>query len=95
MVMTVLEGEVSEKKVPILLNEYKEAVKQLEPGMVTTYLVHDMKNPKIWRIITVWESKEVLEKMRSLGTPKGILMFRAAGSEPKLSLYEVHAQASK
>lgn len=94
MIMTILEGEVSEAEVSILLKEYREAVQHLEQGMVTTYLVHDMKNPKMWRIITVWESKEVLEKMRSLGTPKGVLLFRAVGSEPKLSLYEVITQAS-
>jgi hypothetical protein len=38
----------------------------------------------------LWTSREALMAMRQQGgTPAGVLMFRAAGAEPSLSVYEV------
>ncbi|MBI3379861.1 hypothetical protein HY029_03850 [Candidatus Gottesmanbacteria bacterium] len=89
MVITILEGEVSEEKASVLINKYKDTIKQIPPEIVDTYLVHDTKNRLLWRIITIWKSKEDLEEMRKKGTPAGVLIFRSAGAEPTLSIYEV------
>ena len=41
-------------------------------------------------IQTWWTSREALTALRSTGTPPaGILMFRAAGAEPTLSVFDV------
>lgn len=88
--MTILQGDVSEEKTTILISNYKNALKQKESGMLKTFLVQDIKTPVVWKIITIWENKEVLEKMRSLGTPKGVLIFRSAGTEPSLSINEIN-----
>jgi len=40
----------------------------------------------------MWESAEALAAMRAGGgTPRGILIFRAAGAEPTVSVLEVVA----
>jgi hypothetical protein len=51
--------------------------------------VTDAADSTRWRIETLWTSREVLTAMRQVGTPAGVLMFRAAGAEPTLSVYDV------
>ncbi len=85
-VMTELEAEVPVGKEAALENAYAEAIQSPEPGMVQTFLV---RKGAIYRIITVWESREVLDAMRGRGVPKGILIFRAAGAEPALNVFEI------
>ncbi len=88
MLMTILEATVTPDKSAILLNQYQETIKHLPPEIVNTYLVKDTKSDT-WRIMTIWKSKEAIEEMRKQGTPEGVLMFRAAGVEPELSIYSV------
>lgn len=87
----MLEARLEAGKEEVLLEAYKRAVRELEPGMVRTYLVRGLSDPEVWRIMTIWQNKEVLEAMRGAGTPKGVLMFREAGAEPTLSVLEVVA----
>ncbi len=88
-VVTILEGIVAPEKANILEEKYTSELKNLPPSIAKTHLVHDLKNPSVWRIITYWNSRKDLEDMRSQGTPAGVLMFRAAGSEPTLTVSEV------
>jgi hypothetical protein len=90
MIVTVLEAHLPPDHAPALLAAYSAARgKPLPPGLVRTELVHDLRDPARWRIQTWWSSREALEAMRSAGTPAGILMFRAAGAEPTLSVFEI------
>ena len=58
--------------------------------MVRTYLLQDVKDQTLWKIVSVWKSREALDEMRNSGeTPTGVLMFRNAGAEPKLSIFNV------
>jgi hypothetical protein len=52
-------------------------------------LQQDDREATRWRIQTWWASRDALEAMRGAGTPAGVLMFRAAGAEPALSIFEV------
>jgi hypothetical protein len=95
MVMTVLEAEVAESNWPKLEAAYAERTRQLPPGLVQTFLVQSTAERPLWRILSVWEGRQALEEMRSSGeTPGGILIFRAAGAEPRLTAFRVarHAQ---
>ena len=89
-IITILEARVSENKWDTLRKAYLAVkVKQLAVMPVQSFLLQMKEDPKLWRIITVWESMEVLQKMRSSGeAPAGILMFREAGAEPTLSIFE-------
>ncbi len=89
MVITQLEARVDAGNEAALIDAYAQEVRSLDPGIVRTYLVHALAEPDLWRIITFWESREALDAMRGQGTPKGVLIFRAAGAEPALSIYNV------
>lgn len=88
--MTIVEGKVKEENWLKLKEAYKKATDNLPIGLIKTFLIQNVKEMAIWRIISIWESRESLEKMRSSGeTPGAILIFRAANSEPEVSIFEV------
>jgi heme-degrading monooxygenase HmoA len=94
MVITNLQAEVAPDKVTILESTYKQAIEHLDTGIIQTYLLQSLRDAAVWQIVTVWESREVLEAMRQTGeTPRGVLIFRAAGAEPTLSIFSVAAHA--
>ena len=94
MVITILEAHVSAEKGPVLQDAYKKGLAQLPPQMVQTFLIQSTSDKTLWRILSVWKSREALDEMRNSGeTPAGILMFRAAGAEPTLSVFDVAARA--
>jgi hypothetical protein len=95
MVITILEAHVPTEKASLLEAAYKQGIVQLDKGIAQTFLTHGFKDPTLWQIITVWQSREALDEMRQSGeTPRGVLMFRAAEAEPALSVMDVAAQAS-
>lgn len=95
MVMTILEARVDRQKWSALEAEYNAAIQKLDAGIVHTYLIHSKSDGDFWRILTLWESREVLEAMRQSGeTPRGVLIFRAADAQPTLTIFDVIAQAA-
>lgn len=90
MVVTFLEAHVEPGKAAVLEQSYHEAIQQLEPGIAQTTLLRCTRDPNLWRIETVWQSREALEAMRGSGqTPRGVLIFQSAGAEPVLSVFAV------
>jgi heme-degrading monooxygenase HmoA len=95
MVMTILEAHVAADKTTMLEAAYKQAIERLDAGIAQTFLVRDSKDSSVWRIVTLWESREALEAMRRSGeTPRGVTIFRTADAEPILSVFDVIAHAS-
>lgn len=91
--MTMLEAHVDPQQWARLETEYRTGIESPEPGMVGTYLAHSSADPAWWRIMTFWSSREALELMRkSVKTPRGVEMFRAAGAAPVLSIFDVVAE---
>jgi len=94
MVVTILETRVAPDKAALLEAAYKQGIERLDAGITQTFLLRGSKDSSVWRIITVWESRDVLEQMRRSGeTPRGVVMFRAADAEPVLSVFDVIAHA--
>lgn len=94
MVITILEAHVGAENWAAFQTDYKNRTTQLPPQMLQTFLLQDVADQTFWRIISVWKSREALDEMRNSGeTPTGVLMFRNAGSEPKLSIFNVPASA--
>lgn len=94
MVITVLEAHVASEKASILKQAFEAGLKELPPQMLQTFLVNSSDDPTLWRGISVWCSRSALMEYRqSVDTPEGILMFRAAGAEPKLSILDVIANS--
>ncbi|MEW6035623.1 MAG: antibiotic biosynthesis monooxygenase [Candidatus Micrarchaeota archaeon] len=92
MVMSILEGDLPPDKAARLEANFAEGAKALEPGMLQTFFI---KNGNKCRIITIWESKDAYTSMKSKGIPKGVLMFRYAGVEASLLVYDVVNSASR
>ena len=89
-VMTILEGWVTQSNWSTLKQGYRLAAQAHDAGLVQSFLVQGARELELWRILTVWESREALDAMRgSVETPRGVLIFRAAGAEPSLSIFEV------
>jgi len=94
MVITVLEAHLALDKVPALQAAYTKGLADLPPQITQTFLLQSTADETLWQIITVWKSRAALDEMRrSVETPAGVLMFRAAGAEPKISVYSVLASA--
>jgi quinol monooxygenase YgiN len=89
MLVTVLEAHVPAEREDDLLEAFAAAGRSARPaGLVRSALLRDARDPARWRIETVWTSRAALDEMRSAGTPAGVLMFRAAGAEPELSVFD-------
>lgn len=89
MVLTILEATLAPERVPDLQDAFRNAAVSVPPGFIRSHLVSSAAEPTRWRIETLWSSRDALAAMRQAGTPAGILMFRAAGAEPSLTLYDV------
>lgn len=91
MVLTILEASVAPDRVGDLERAFRAAAGAVPPGLVRSLLVCAASDRTRWRIETLWTSREALAAMRQAGTPAGVLMFRAAGAEPQLSIFEVQS----
>jgi len=91
MVLTILEATVAPERAADLQAAFRNAGGQVPAGLIRSHLVSAAADATRWRIETLWTSREALAAMRQTGTPAGILMFRAAGAEPSLSIYDVVA----
>ena len=91
MILTILEAHVDGGKEAALQEAYAAVIASntRPPGLLRSQLIRDAVDPGRWRIQTWWESRQALEAMRASGTPAGVLMFRAAGAEPALSIFDV------
>lgn len=93
MVITILEAQVESEQWEAFKRTFEASTMQLPPSIRETYLIqaHDQK---LWRIVTVWRSREALNEMRASGqTPEGVRMFRSVGAEPTLSIFDVIVHA--
>ena len=94
MVVTVVEAHVAEELWAALKDAYTAGATQLVPGIVQTFLVHDLNDSTAWQIMTIWASLEALLAARQPGqTPAAVLMFRAAGAETTHAAFDIIMQA--
>ena len=92
MIMTVLEARVQPDQWDTLQSEYRAIATQLPPQMVRTFLVQGTADRNLWQGISIWRSREALDVYRSsVEVPEGIVVFRKAGADPTLAVFEVAA----
>lgn len=95
MIVTMLEAPVPADRVADLMAAYRQGTESLPPQIVETFLLQ-IDGGDLWRLVTVWGSREELGAYRaSVDTPEGILMFRAAGVEPTLAIFDVAAHDAR
>lgn len=91
MVLTILEAIVAPERTADLQAAFRSAKDEIPAGLIRSHLVTAAGDPQRWRIETLWASREALAVMRQAGTPAGVRMFRAAGAEASLTVYDVVA----
>ena len=90
LIVTILEGHVEVGRAVDLQAAYSDAVAgPFPPGLVSSKLLRSADDSTVWRVQTLWASRDHLEQMRSAGKPKGVQMFEAAGAIPTLTVFEV------
>jgi len=93
VIITMLEARVHEEQVSGLVDSF-DASGELPSAIVESFLIR-VSDSDLWRIVTVWKSREALDEYRtSVDTPGGVLIFRSAGAEPSLTVSEVSAHLS-
>jgi heme-degrading monooxygenase HmoA len=72
---------------------YRQATAKLPHMVISSALVRGDANE--WRIVTVWRSREQLEEYRrSVDTPAAVTIFRNAGAEPDVAVFDVVHEAA-
>ena len=90
MVLTQLDGKVAPEHWDRLKQAFEAAKQPLPAEIYQSYLVQDANEQERWRVVTIWHSQEALRRYRnSIETPEGVLMFRAVGTEPTLTIFDV------
>lgn len=91
MFVTIVEGAVDSTREADLVSAWDE-ITRLPDGLIESFLLRG--NDGTWRIMTVWESEEIVMAMRAAGEPAAPAMFRRAGSDPSVSMWTVEARAA-
>ena len=90
-VMTVVEGKIPRTKTHEFLAMYASVRDQAKPsGWKRSMLLHDTSEEGLYRISTLWDSREALEQMRkNTQVPFAVQIFRTHGAEPNVRVFEV------
>lgn len=90
-IITVVEGQVPSSRAKEFEENFATAKKEsVPPGFVSSFLLKGSKSSETYRIQTIWQSREALEKMRSsTQTPKAFELFLKVGVTPNLEVYEI------
>lgn len=90
-VMTVVEGRIPHPRTQDFLAMYASVKDQVKPpGWRRSMLLQDTNEKDLFRISTLWESREVLEQMRKDSkVPFAVQIFRMHGAEPNVRIFEV------
>jgi len=92
MFVTIVEGAVEAGREGDLRSAWDTATAVLPAGLIESTLLRT--DDGTWRIVTVWESREVVIALRASGEPPAaIAMFQAAGAAPSASLWTVEGRA--
>lgn len=93
MFVTIVEGAIEANREGDLRSAWEDKTAALPAGFIESSLLR--AEDGIWRIVTVWESKEVVMAMRASGEPPAApIMFEQAGSKPSVSMWTVEGRVS-
>jgi len=89
--MTVVEGRISTARTREFLSMYASVRNQVKPpGWKRSMPLHHTSEEDLFRISTLWDSREALEEMRKNSeVPFAVQIFRTHGAEPTVRIFEV------
>jgi quinol monooxygenase YgiN len=83
MLLVTLEARVSPEQEKTLTRAYAHAMRRRPAGIVQSFLTQDSVDPTVWRIYTIWKSREALEAhYRSDAPMPSAYAFHLAGLIP-------------
>ena len=92
MFVTIVEGVVEVAREDDLRSAWEDITTSLPAGLIESSLLR--AEDGIWRIVTVWESKEAVMAMRASGEPPAApIIYEQAGSKPSVSMWTVEGRA--
>jgi len=93
-ILSIVEARVNEAQWKTLREGYEKVDRQSLPtSLINSCLVQDIKEPELWRIVTIWESLEAMSEYRkSVDTPAWILVFEAANVTPDLIINTIEIE---
>lgn len=95
LLMTVLEARVEQDGWDLLREAFHASGAELPSQIAESFLVQSSSDSLLWRVVTIWRCRQALEEYKnSTEIPEGVLMFRAAGAEPTLSIFDVAERLS-
>jgi heme-degrading monooxygenase HmoA len=90
MFVTILSGRVAEENWRTLEKAFEHAIKTIPKGIKTSMLIQCEAEPKLWQIITTWESKEAYDLANEQKVAhRCVELFCEAGSTPYRNKYHV------
>lgn len=91
--MTIIEAKVDPQRADELAAHYRDTIGgERSPFVLESFLLRDLGDDTVWRILTVWRHQAALDEYRaSVPVPAGVAAFRAVGATPSPSLSEVVA----
>lgn len=93
MIVTILEGHITSERWNSFEEAYRTNIKKIPIEQRENILIQDVKDCTLWRIISIWRSKQDYEKMKddTLYTTMADV-YRKVGVEPTHRVFNVIAQ---
>lgn len=90
MVISMLEAQLNDEQSKRFLAEFRKftSTPSQEHTPEKAFAIKQVEG-NTWRLIGFWKDRKAFEDMRATMTPRGVVMMRAAGAEPTLTLYDV------
>ena len=90
MYVTILSGRVEEENWRTLEKSYERTIRSVPKGVVSSMLIHCKGEPKLWEIVTTWESFSAFEEAKEKKlTNTCVDLFCSAGTTPYRNEFEV------
>mgnify|MGYP000309578632 CR=1 FL=1 len=92
MIVEILEGRITPERWDSFQQAYRKKLKSIPTQLVQNFLVQDINDETLWRIISIWRDKQSLDetlKKRIYDTCAS--MFEEVGIEPTYRIFTIRA----
>jgi len=89
MIVTIFEAHITPEKWEHLLEAYRKRIRHAPLEMKETFLIQDLSDKVLWRIISVWRSDQEYNSVKGEQEPHCEEVFRAVGIEPTRRAFQV------
>lgn len=92
MIIEILEGHITSERWDMFQEAYRKKLKTIPTQLVQNFLIQDVNDGTLWRIISIWRDKQSLDEALS----KKIIttcaaMYEEVGVEPTYRIFAIRA----